>query len=74
MPDEDVPPCERFTVLDSRREEISRCDVCDQLESAHDVGGRRILSGGEIEALRRRMLVETFEKREQERPHRDGST
>jgi hypothetical protein len=69
-----LPPCERFTVLDSRQGEVSRCDVCEQLETAHASLGRRILSGGEIEELRRRMLVELYEKREAEDRRSDSST
>ena len=59
-------PCERFTVLDSRRIESSQCDVCDHLEASHESPGRRVLSGGEVEELRRRMLVERYELREEE--------
>jgi hypothetical protein len=63
-----LPPCELFAVLDTRKSETwSRCDVCDRPEAAHGNPGRRILSGGEIEALRRRMIVEIFEKVEAER-------
>lgn len=69
-----LPPCERFTVLESRQSEVSRCDVCEQLEAAHVNVGRRRLSGGEIEALRRRMLVELYEKREEEGQRSDGPT
>jgi hypothetical protein len=68
-------PCERFTVLESRRSEsLSQCDVCDHPEAAHETPGRRILSGGEIEALRRRMIVETHDKLEERRQRSDGST
>lgn len=70
-----LPPCERFTVLESRKSQtVPQCDVCDQVEAAHENLGRRILSGGEIEALRRRMIVETYEKREEERRGNDGQT
>jgi hypothetical protein len=69
-----LPPCERFAVLESRTIETSRCDVCDQLEAAHHSPGRRVLSGAEIEALRRRMIVETYEALEEERRHSEGST
>jgi len=68
-------PCERFTVLESRKgEKLSQCDVCDHPEAAHEKPGRRILSGGEIEALRRRMIVETHDKLEEHRQRSDGST
>ncbi len=68
-------PCERFTVLASRTNQtLSQCDVCDHIESSHENPGRRILSGGEIEELRRRILVATFEKREEERGRGGKST
>jgi hypothetical protein len=67
MPDEQAfPPCECFAVLDIRRPEVSRCDVCDHVESAHAMPGRRVLSGGEIEALRRRLLIERYAARERD--------
>jgi hypothetical protein len=71
-----LPPCERFTVLDSRQVARAQCDVCDQLESDHASPGQRTLSGGEIEELRRRMLVEFYEQREekQRRQGGDGSS
>jgi hypothetical protein len=69
-----LPPCERFAVLESRKIETAQCDVCDQPEAAHESLGRRILSGAEIEALRRRMIVETYEKLEEERQRSDGPT
>lgn len=58
-----LPPCERFTVLDSRGHVPLQCDVCDQREGAHEAEGRRVLSGGEIEELRRRMLIERYSMR-----------
>jgi hypothetical protein len=62
------PPCERFTVLESRKSETwSLCDVCDRPETAHGNPGRRTLPGGEIEALRRSMIVAIFDKLEEER-------
>ena len=69
-----LPPCERFTVLEWRKSEKAQCDVCDQLEAEHENLGRRILSGAEIEALRRRMLVERYDMREGERQPNDGPT
>jgi hypothetical protein len=68
MSDEDgFSPCECFTVLDIRRPEASsRCDVCDHVESAHQTPGRRVLSGGEIEALRRRLIIERYAARERD--------
>jgi hypothetical protein len=60
-----VEPCERFTVLDWRPDEnIAKCDVCDHVESSHENPGRRRLSGGEIEALRRSLIVAMFERQE----------
>ncbi len=63
-----MKPCERFTVLEPRTSATpSRCDVCDHTEGAHENPGRRTLSGGEIEEIRRRMLMENFD-----RPQDDG--
>lgn len=67
-----LQPCERFAVLESRQgRELSRCDVCDHIEEAHQAPGRRVLSGGEIEELRRRRLIATFEKTQDERRQRE---
>jgi hypothetical protein len=69
-----LPPCELFTVLESRESETwSLCDVCDRPEAAHGNPGRRTLSGGEIEELRRRMIVEIYEKLEAERQSTDNN-
>ena len=60
-----MEPCERFAVLDSRADEnIAKCDVCDHLESAHENAGHRRLSGAEIEAQRRRLIEEMYEKQQ----------
>jgi hypothetical protein len=67
-----LPPCERFTVLEWRKNENAQCDVCDRPQSAHQNPGRRTLSGGEIEALRRRMIVELYDKLEAEHPGSDN--
>jgi hypothetical protein len=68
-------PCERFTVLESRKSDsLSRCDVCDHAEAAHETPGRRVLSGGAIEELRRQLLIENFDKREAEQPQSDAPT
>jgi hypothetical protein len=73
MSEADYPVCELFTVLESRADpHISRCDVCDQGERAHAKPGRRTLKGGEIEALRRQMLIAIHEKREAENPSQYG--
>jgi len=61
-----LPPCDRFTVLDMRKDRRPQCDVCDQLEEDHQNPGRRTMSGAEIEALRRSMIVEIYEKLEAE--------
>jgi hypothetical protein len=67
MGENSMKPCERFAVLESRGStSLSRCDVCDHSEAAHENPGHRTLSGGEIEELRRRMLIENFESREAE--------
>ena len=66
-------PCERFTILDWRPgEDIVKCDVCDHVESAHENAGRRRLSGGEIEAERRRLIEQNFERQEAERRQGGG--
>ncbi len=71
--DSALPPCERFTVLDWRPSGgPSQCDVCDQPEAAHGQPGRRTLSGGEIEELRRRMIVERHDRREAEQREAGG--
>lgn len=58
-----LPPCEHFSVLDSRGDEtVAQCDVCDEFEVAHPNVGRRIVSGGEVEELRRRLIVATYDK------------
>ncbi len=66
-------PCERFTVLEWRKgASLLTCDVCDHAEAAHENPGQRTLSGDEIEELRRRMLVENFDKQEEERRRADA--
>ena len=67
-----MEPCERFAVLASRPDEnIPKCDVCDHLESAHQNPGHRRLTGAEIEAERRRLIEEMYEK-QQAAGHGDG--
>ena len=69
-----LPACERFTVLESRpNESLTRCDVCNHLESGHPTPGRRSLSGGEVEALRKRMIIDQYEKFEEARRHGKGN-
>jgi hypothetical protein len=68
-----MEPCERFAVLDWRPDEnIPNCDVCDHVESAHRNPGRRRLSGGEIEAQRRRLIEEMYEKQQAAGGHGGG--
>ena len=69
MSEAEYQVCELFTVLESRQDpQLSRCDVCDQSERAHPKPGRRTLSGGQIEELRRQMLIAIHEKREAQNP------
>jgi hypothetical protein len=69
-----LPPCERFTVLEWRKSGTRfQCDVCDRPEAAHQNPGRRTLSGGEIETIRRRMIVEIYEKLEEKRQSIDSN-
>ena len=61
--------CDQFSVLASREnQDISRCDVCDQGQSAHSTPGRRVVSGGEMESLRKEMLIAIHERREAANP------
>jgi hypothetical protein len=48
--------------------------VCDHVQAAHARAGIRVLTGGEIEALRRRILIERFERRQQEHPRKPDPT
>lgn len=65
---ENLQPCERFTLLESRRNQnLLRCDVCDHIEESHADAGRRVLTGEEVEELRRRRLIASFEKMQEER-------
>lgn len=64
----DLQPCERFTLLESRRSQnVLRCDVCDHVADSHADPARRILTGEEVEELRRRRLIARFEKMKEER-------
>ncbi len=49
-------------------ETVAQCDVCDEYEVAHPETGRRTLSGAQVEALRKRMIIEAYEKMEAENP------
>jgi hypothetical protein len=65
--EDNLGPCDCFTVLDSRRgRQAVECDVCDHIQGEHAGSGIRVLTGGEIEALRRRILMERYERRQQE--------
>jgi len=67
-PQEGLAPCERFTIVESRQtQNILRCDVCEHVEDVHKTAGRRVLTGGEIEELRRQRLIAGFEKMQEER-------
>lgn len=69
MAEAEYQVCDQFTVLATRpNPAISRCDVCDQGENVHASPGRRVASGGEIEALRRQMLIAIHERQQGERP------
>jgi hypothetical protein len=66
------PTCDLFTILDWRKsEKLARCDVCDQLEEAHEQPGRRRLSGAQVEEARRNLLIADFERQEQHRLQRE---
>jgi hypothetical protein len=67
-----MPPCDQFTALDTRRSEPSRCDVCAQPEADHEKPGRRTVTGAEVEELRRRMLMELYEKMDAQGPRHEG--
>ncbi len=68
-------PCECFTVLETRRNEpVPECEVCDHIAAEHEHAGTRVLSGGEIEALRKRILIERYERRQQEHPRKPDPT
>jgi hypothetical protein len=70
-----LPPCECFTVLDSREDRVvAQCDVCDEFEVAHPDVGRRILSGGAIEELRKQMIIGAYDKLEGEDPHDESAS
>lgn len=66
---ERLGPCDRFTVLETRKGEgVPQCEVCEHIQAEHANPEIRFLAGGEIEALRRRILIERFERRQQEQP------
>ena len=59
-------PCDMFTILEWRESDrLLRCDVCDQAEEVHPQPGRRRVSGAEMEELRKRLLMMTFERQEE---------
>jgi len=69
--DNSLGPCDCFTVLESRQgENVSQCEVCDHIAASHAGTEIRVLTGGEIEALRRKILIERFEHRQKERPRK----
>jgi hypothetical protein len=70
----DLGPCDRFTVLDSRKDEgPAQCEVCDHIAAEHG-DGIRVLTGGQIEALRKKVLIERFERRQKEQPRKPDPT
>ena len=72
-PESNVGPCELFTLLaSSQLQNVTQCEVCDHPESAHQSAGRRALSGGEIEELRRRIIVQRFEQLQEDREEGEG--
>ena len=72
MTPESLPACERVTVLDWRQSAHSQCDVCDRPGSEHPASGRRTLSGEEVEALRRTMIIERSDQLERRQKSADG--
>jgi hypothetical protein len=75
MTEHDLGPCDCFTVLASRQSErVPQCEVCDHIQAEHEGNGIRILTGGEIEALRRRILIERYERRQREQPRKPDPT
>jgi hypothetical protein len=69
--DNGLGPCDCFTVLESSKSpDVSQCEVCDHIQAEHAGTGIRVLTGGEIEALRRRILIERYERRQRERPRK----
>lgn len=74
QPPASMPPCDQFTILSSREtDRLSRCDVCDLAEDAHPTRGRRKLTGGEIEEIRRRLLIATYDKLEEAQRKKEGN-
>lgn len=71
----ELGPCDCFTVLESgQSENVPQCPVCDHIRADHAGTGIRVLTGGEIEALRRRILIERFERRQEEQPRKADPT
>lgn len=72
---ERLGPCDCFTVLETRKgENVPQCEVCDHIKAEHANAEIRVLTGGEIEALRRRVLIERYERRQQELPRKPDPT
>jgi hypothetical protein len=73
--DDQLGPCDCFTVLETHKgQNVQQCEVCDHLQAEHEGTGIRISTGGEIEALRRRILIERYERRQQEDPRKPDPT
>lgn len=72
--DDALGPCDCFTVLEWRQTPNPQCDVCDHIQAEHAGSGTRVLTGGEIEELRRQILIKRYERREQEAPRKPDLT
>lgn len=70
MTDDALGPCDCFTVLESSTQRVPQCEVCDHIAAEHGSSAIRVLTGGEIEVLRKRILIERFERRQQEQPRK----
>lgn len=71
---EGMGACDLFTILDWRESDrLLRCDVCDQAEAAHPEPGRRRRTGGEIEELRKQLIIATYAKQEELARRKEGN-
>lgn len=75
MTDDDaLGPCDCFTVLESRTQRVPQCEVCDHIAAEHGSSNERVLTGGEIETLRKRVLIKRYERRQKEHPRKPDPT
>lgn len=66
--------CDMFSILEWRESDrLLRCDVCDQAEQVHPQSGRRRISGAEMEELRKRLLMMTYERQEETSRRKEGN-